>query len=582
MIRFRRISRRWVLILGFALTTGLAKQPPPFDADAFLTSLNNEQTTFSRDLTMDLLWLAHYGTTLPTESQTLLHNKGFRLTPTRTTLSRSEADGLDQYLDTPFFRIHYTLTGINAVSSTDNDGNSLPDYVDLVASVFDSIYSALVQDMDYISPPGDDWVTTDNGGNGLYDIYLRNIYPGYYGYTQSEYFAQGTGDNEHSTEITEYNALTSYMALRNNYSGFPNNASQNIRVTAAHEFFHAIQFGYDGYEEIWLLEATAVWMEEVMYDQINDCYQYMPPWFQSPQTSLDAYGTHMYGSYIFFRYLEENWNGKASIRGIFESSIAYNSQNGTYDFRAIQDGLAVHNLDFQDVFNGMVIANRILSPSISAANYRYREAPDYPVNGPAIRKTVYQDTSWTSYELRRYSSEYFDFNIDHPVRIRLSTPDGNYQNVKAIGIVKTSPESYTITQGWDFILPSRSYAEWISLALSAQDTVNGRYGYTVTVTRAPEQDNVVVIQPPFPNPGGIKTGITFTIQVNDLVKINIRIVNIAGQYIANLFQGIQPASQLQFTWTGLNNYQTISPSGIYFFIVETPDVTVMKKFTWIK
>ena len=39
-------------------------------------------------------------------------------------------------------------------------------------------------------------------------------------------------------------------------------AGGNLRVTAAHEFFHAVQFAYDYDEDPWLMEATATWMEE--------------------------------------------------------------------------------------------------------------------------------------------------------------------------------------------------------------------------------------------------------------------------------------------------------------------------------
>ena len=50
---------------------------------------------------------------------------------------------------------------------------------------------------------------------------------------------------------------------------------QSLRVTAAHEFFHAIQFGYDYAEDGWLMEATATWVEERVADDVNDNRQYL-------------------------------------------------------------------------------------------------------------------------------------------------------------------------------------------------------------------------------------------------------------------------------------------------------------------
>ena len=48
-----------------------------------------------------------------------------------------------------------------------------------------------------------------------------------------------------------------------------------LKVTAAHEFFHAVQFAYDIGEDGWLMEGTATWMEEHVYDAINDNRQYL-------------------------------------------------------------------------------------------------------------------------------------------------------------------------------------------------------------------------------------------------------------------------------------------------------------------
>ena len=48
-----------------------------------------------------------------------------------------------------------------------------------------------------------------------------------------------------------------------------------LRVTAAHEFFHAIQFAYDVKEDLWFMEGSATWVEDEVYDSINDNYQFL-------------------------------------------------------------------------------------------------------------------------------------------------------------------------------------------------------------------------------------------------------------------------------------------------------------------
>ena len=68
-----------------------------------------------------------------------------------------------------------------------------------------------------------------------------------------------------------------YCVLDNDFVGVPASPRWTARkVTAAHEFFHAIQFGYDFGEDVWMLEATATWMEERVFDEVNDNRQYLP------------------------------------------------------------------------------------------------------------------------------------------------------------------------------------------------------------------------------------------------------------------------------------------------------------------
>ena len=216
----------------------------------------------------------------------------------RKSVKRSESDGLDKSYDSGIIRFHYTTSGYHAVNNSDINGNSIPDYIDSVAMIFNNVTNLLHNKMGYLQPPSDGYYSSDRdkGGSEHYDVYIRNLSSRYYGYVQPEEFAQSTGDNEKSISRKEKNAFTSYMAMRNNYKNFPLEELMNIKVTIAHEYYHAIQFGYDGWEKPWLLESSAVWMEEEIYDEINDCYQYMEEWFNFPHRSLDE------NSYNYFAW----------------------------------------------------------------------------------------------------------------------------------------------------------------------------------------------------------------------------------------------------------------------------------------
>ena len=67
--------------------------------------------------------------------------------------------------------------------------------------------------------------------------------------------------------------------LDNDYSRreFPTNTPlENMHVTAAHEYFHAVQFAYDFFEDGWFMEATATWAEDELFDTVNDNVNYLP------------------------------------------------------------------------------------------------------------------------------------------------------------------------------------------------------------------------------------------------------------------------------------------------------------------
>ena len=256
-------------------------------------------------LTPLLLDIAKNGNNFSSEKKYELQKLGFNFKSplvSRSFTKRSESNGLDESYDIGEIRLHYTTSGYHAVNNSDINGNNIPDYIDSVAIIFENVTNNLHNKMGYLLPPSDGHYTStrDKGGSELYDVYIRNLSSKYYGYVQAEDFAQGNGDNEQSNTFKEVNAFTSYMAIRNNYSNFPLDELNALKVTIAHEYYHAIQFGYDGWEKPWLLEASAVWMEEEIYDEINDCYQYMEEWFNFPHRSLDESVYHWYCSFIFF------------------------------------------------------------------------------------------------------------------------------------------------------------------------------------------------------------------------------------------------------------------------------------------
>ena len=223
---------------------------------------------------------------------------------------------LEYTTDSPsgHFKIHFTKTGTNAVyqSSVDNNGNGVPDYVDECAKILDYIWAKEVDTLGYNPPPSDGWYPAwkDNGGDGKYDIYLRAF--------GSKILGQTTSETTYTESSTAY---TSFIELDNDYINYYTYHSQYewFDVTAAHEFFHAIQFGYDVSEaelagnvlNPYWMEMSATWMEDQVFDNINDYIYYLSgefSIFNKPWLSLRNFeGLHPYSACIWPMYLGEKF-----------------------------------------------------------------------------------------------------------------------------------------------------------------------------------------------------------------------------------------------------------------------------------
>jgi hypothetical protein len=243
-------------------------------------------------------------------------------------LGERQTDLLESF-DSPagLFRIHYSTVDPNIVYQPNVRTNpyGVPDYVYWTAVIADSVYDRIVNDLGFPAPPGDG--AYPEGDGSLYDIYLHNLPSGVLGLTYPD-SVDYEGD---STQAT------SFMELDNDYSfliRYKNNPLDIVRVTVAHEFFHAVQFGMDWRESSYFqigpnlypsrpwMEMTAVWMEEKLYDNINDYYGYLPSFFDSTKRSIEQFNgysdLHPYASVVWPLFLTQYFNDDNLIRVIWE------------------------------------------------------------------------------------------------------------------------------------------------------------------------------------------------------------------------------------------------------------------------
>jgi hypothetical protein len=206
-------------------------------------------------------------------------------------------------------------------------------WVDLTLRTMEAVWKREVDGLGYRKPASDG----TRGGNAKLDVYLKDVgAKGYYGYCTTERPVAG-----HPHFASGYCVLDDDFA-RSQFGAAPQNS---LKVTAAHEFFHAIQFNYDYREDAWFMEATATWMEEQVYDGINDNRQYLPAGqVRHPETPLDTfddYGSEQYGNWPFFEFLSSRW-GRDLVRTAWYDASAVAGAPNQYSIEAVKSVLASH------------------------------------------------------------------------------------------------------------------------------------------------------------------------------------------------------------------------------------------------
>jgi len=237
----------------------------------------------------------------------------------------SRPDYLPDTLGGPHVLIHYVSTGVHAPYNVTEDidpADGIPDYINRVEEAFEYVWDYETVTLGYNTPLTD----FGRGGDDRYDIYVENLGAGFYGFTNPE-------------DLLDQYRANSFVEIENDFAGsrYATHPLDGMHVTAAHEFFHAVQFAYDALEydfgnvndpnsyRPWWLEASATWMEDIVYDNVNDYLGYLPfflgySWMGLGSFSYnygDARSYHPYGACLWPIYFTEKY-GVDLVRQIWE------------------------------------------------------------------------------------------------------------------------------------------------------------------------------------------------------------------------------------------------------------------------
>ncbi len=267
------------------------------------------------------------------------------------------------------FLIHYTedSSSSHAVSGSDADATTVPTFVVDAGAAFEKSLTSILE-LGYQPLPTDGSL----GGDSKTDVYILDL-EGAYGFT-----------------AYENTPADAYLAIDNNFSAVPANLDPEgtqkgaIKVTAAHELFHAFQFQLttDIYDNGWWMEASSTWMESEVYPTVLDYLNYVGSkyddtndngrwdngepyysvdgtlagnsnryelWFDLPEFPIDTFdGLHEYGTAVWCLYLSEKYD-KATIKNIWARvASGATAVNANFDeLSALGDSVSVVMNDFR-------------------------------------------------------------------------------------------------------------------------------------------------------------------------------------------------------------------------------------------
>lgn len=494
----------------------------------------------------------------------------------RSRLARSTIDEIQSLIQSPAtqavetyqspsgkFTIRYETSGSNAVPADDSNNNSIPDYVEEVAAAADSSYRHEVQTLGYTDP-------IPSGESYLIEIVNLEFI---YGQTYTTF--DGTA-----------------IQIENDFSeGFPPNDDPEgdqigaAKVTVAHEFKHAIQFkaaGWEGETGNWL-EMDATLMEEVVYDNVNDYYNYLnseDSIFSDPTQGFypGSYYHVTWALYFEERYGPHFW---PQVWDIIQANPEITMVN------ALSQQLGGSEA-FRQAYNESQLWH-FASGRNAASNFGFEERSNYPTPPTKEGEEFYtanfsvpRNSPQTS--VNQFSARYYKLAGSGSKKggMELETSsNGENQEIGLIaykqdGSVETStfildddkPTFKTPALNWDKI-------NRLGLVLTNSGTSTQSSKESMIVGVGSDSVSSVDLYQNYPNPFNPSTEIRFNLQ--ERTDVELKVYDTSGRLVQTLINEELPAGlyRQMFDGSGL-------ASGVYLYQLVTGNKSIVKKMTLIK
>ena len=483
------------------------------------------------------------------------------------------------YIETTNFRIHYDTSGTHAILSTS--------YRDAIATSAELVWATEVTAMGFRAPPPDGSDPDGGGGNDKYDIYVQELGTGLYGYCQGSYYYSGPG--------YPANAATSYVVIDNNYSGFGYpDPTDPMKVTVAHEFSHACQAAHDINESTWYKEATSTWIEDIVYDDINDYRNYLPSFLNTLYWSLDYHDGNLrwYGSCVWNFFPAENFGSGIVVDNWWQME----GSGQTLDMLNVV--LGTHGSSMEEAFEEFAVWTWFTGSRDDGTHYEEGGAwiTSAVMRGHNSYPTVIGGPTPT-WEPDHYGCNYIQFNnpaggddgllieydgpsllsVANAVRLNYRGSGGAYHEYGEIELNPWGIGSITV-EGWDSML-------LVGMVVANTDRgtndMSYSYGADEVATGVDGETFAFGLKTASPNPFAETTSIAYSVPTGGGL-VDIAIYDVNGREIRTLVHERLNGGAGFAVWDGFDNAGESVASGVYFAKLDIDGLTASGKLIMLK
>lgn len=458
------------------------------------------------------------------------------------------------------FIIYYDTAGISAPSLLDQNGNQIPSsvtaYVDSVGKIFNHVWEYEVDSLGYSAPPLE-------SGFSYYRIFISELYSqGLYGRTQpTDVIFDGTPRR-----------YATYIEIDNDFANYYSEGMNGLKVTAAHEFHHAIQLGNYGEwsNDYYFYEITSTWMEDVVYTEVNDYYQYLfnapsafrASQFSEPELSFVSNEKGIaYSRAVWGKFIEKRFSRNIIL-------FAWEYMKSAASLQSLKSALTHAGSSLREALIEYSVWNAQAGPDCDTNRY-YSEGKNYPQMNfkPVVQFVPPLRTLQDS--IQSMASTY------HPILVNGHTMVAMIMNVNTSAAFPTNYVNFS----YDIAQSSKEGYKQLSNGLYVKlITSNPEQWYTVE-TVPTIVDNVIV----YPNPMYSSQTTSLKFRLPTAVTTNATL-DIFSASLRHVFSGELPIINLRpfepgIVWNGQMNNGEYAPSGIYIFILKEGNQEYRGKFS---